>query len=351
MKAAGEGGALDYRPQKIGLSLTDKCNSNCTYCSASVGPSGKEVMPMEIVNRSVREGADADIAAVVLTGGEPTTHFDLLMKAIRQASEWALALAIQTNAKMPAETAQKLIKGVGNSGWRQENFGLFQFNLSYALSRSPAEIESLVNFVRLFGQSRIRGEILIEALHDQPIPVQEGVDLLNRQLGDRLVGLKDFFLTGDKKLNMIVNFPLMLGRARVLREMPLGQMIREACQPLDFSGYRRLEQFDQDVIAVDPFGYVYPSGLYMYMGIYPIGNIRVNTLTEIIEEANCDPFLIMVSRGRAGQFYDLAKELFPEFAALAKTCAVPFEVFADILEEPVKALAVLDKAADQLIND
>ncbi|MFA5112891.1 MAG: radical SAM protein [Candidatus Margulisiibacteriota bacterium] len=348
VKSAGVGGAGDFHPLKLGLGLTDRCNSRCAYCSASVGPDGKELMSPEIMAKALVGARESGIPAVVLTGGEPTTRFETLLGAAALAIRAAWLLAIQTNTKMPELTAVRLFDRLWQNGWGSRTENVLQFNLSYALSRSEEEARGLINFVRLFGESGLNGQIVIEALHDQPIPAEEGIEIMNHRLGDRLTGLGYLFQTGEKRLRVLNNFPLMVGRAKVLREMPLGAIIRENSPLLELDSYRRVEQIAEDTIAVDPLGFVYPAGLYMYLGLYPIGDLVENTLPRIIADANFDPVLIMISRGMAGDLYRLAANLYPEFGRLTATCADPFEVIADILEEPDKALAIMDKAADYL---
>jgi cyclic pyranopterin phosphate synthase len=60
------------------LSLTDRCNFRCSYCSPAAAEVGRAALGRADVARLVRAFAALGVRRVRLTGGEPTLHRDVL---------------------------------------------------------------------------------------------------------------------------------------------------------------------------------------------------------------------------------------------------------------------------------
>jgi len=94
---SAERGLADAQGRRIRylrLSLTDRCNFACSYCSPQPRE-GCESMPREAIVRLVRVFAGMGVERVRLTGGEPTLRPDLLeivrdIAAVRGIEEIAL---------------------------------------------------------------------------------------------------------------------------------------------------------------------------------------------------------------------------------------------------------------------
>ena len=56
--------------------ITKGCNFECTWCFAESGPSMKEYLPFEILERLTREGLEVGAQLFILTGGEPLMYRD-----------------------------------------------------------------------------------------------------------------------------------------------------------------------------------------------------------------------------------------------------------------------------------
>ncbi len=102
--ADGQGRRIRY----LRLSLTDRCNFACSYCSP-VPQRAAESMTRPEIARLVRVFASLGIERVRLTGGEPTLRPDLLevvraIAAIPGISE----IALTTNGQLLAELASPL---------------------------------------------------------------------------------------------------------------------------------------------------------------------------------------------------------------------------------------------------
>ena len=342
-------GVSGYFPQIIGLGLTDMCNKACNYCYIEQKSAEGQKMDMVTIFKSLEQASDANIGAAVLTGGEPTQQLDGLLYAARVAGDKMGALAIQTNTVMADEVRWQLFSRLYDyTSWGQSG-GTLQFNLSFSPQRSEAETESLKSFLGEFAAAPIGKRALIEVLLDRSIEEAEGklAELENHIIKVLLPTLK----ANNKIVGMDSYWPLMVGRAKALRGTSLGALIREKKGPVSLFSYRRLEQVEQDIIAVDPSGFVFPSGIYMYMGLYPIGNVNGlsgRSLREIISETNHDPLLCLIETGRAGDLFSLAAKRYPEFSELLNTCADPFEVFVDIFTDTEKTLVLMEQAANLL---
>jgi MoaA/NifB/PqqE/SkfB family radical SAM enzyme len=310
------------------------------------------VMPVETMLAVFEQLRINNIDLVVLTGGEPVRQMRTLETAIKLAGDTATAISIQTAANYGDESIDQLF-GVLHSSvgkvWSRTH--VLQFNVSYTLSRTPDQTEALLHFLRRFGEDRFglaEEGVYVEALMET-CDTDGELDRLNSQIGSRLAEMGSLYDGNMKSLRVEPYMPIMVGRAKALRSTPMGEHIRELKLPLDFLGYRRLEQASRDLIAVDPYGFIYPSGIYMYQGVYPIGNIYEDTLDWIISQANSDPILTMISWGQAETLYRVACELYPEFKVLEHQCADPFEIVSDLLEDNDKSLALMDRAADWVL--
>jgi GTP 3',8-cyclase len=102
--ADGHGRVIRY----LRLSLTDRCNFSCSYCSPRPQKAGESLSRAEI-RRLVQIFAGLGIARVRLTGGEPTLRADLLdivrdLRAIPGIEE----LALTTNGQLLESLAAPL---------------------------------------------------------------------------------------------------------------------------------------------------------------------------------------------------------------------------------------------------
>lgn len=70
----GQGRQIDY----LRLSLTDRCNFQCSYCTPASEQRGRDRLTREELARVVRLFAGLGVTRVRLTGGEPTLRPDLL---------------------------------------------------------------------------------------------------------------------------------------------------------------------------------------------------------------------------------------------------------------------------------
>lgn len=90
------------------VSVTKRCNLNCTYCGAKNDEAGEELTPSQI-EKIVRAFASCGITKVRLTGGEPLVRNDIVEIAGRIAKlDGIRKIAVTTNGIFLKEYAKDL---------------------------------------------------------------------------------------------------------------------------------------------------------------------------------------------------------------------------------------------------
>src|SRR4051812_25984414 len=90
--------------RKAVLQITERCNLHCVHCFVSAGPAGFD-MPIELITSTlIPRFQECHISRVIVTGGEPFAHPDLLA-IVRQLSEASIQVVICTNGTLiPLDT-------------------------------------------------------------------------------------------------------------------------------------------------------------------------------------------------------------------------------------------------------
>jgi len=113
--------AQGRRMTYLRLSVTDRCNFRCTYCSPAHWGGTRDFLSPEEIERIVGLFATLGVERVRLTGGEPLMRPDILDIAARVSSRPGInAVAITTNASRLAPLARPLQE----AGVRQLNLSL-----------------------------------------------------------------------------------------------------------------------------------------------------------------------------------------------------------------------------------
>ena len=330
-----------YRPSRMSLGLGDRCNRSCPNCFAGASTGGTNIMDKMVYRKAITEAREAHVPSLVLTGGETSQYKEHLEEAIREARRFGvLGLSVQTNTIMSESQRDDLFAQVRTEGWDVPGDRAFQFNVSYHLDRTAEETEQFKSFVSDFFGSFRNARLIIEFMIDRH------PDDFNAELRTRLY---DFLCryqehAANQRMSLNYAFPLMIGRAAALRGSEFADIIRRECGEIDFRAYRYFEDPQEDLLGVDPLGFVYPCGTFMYLGVYPIGNIYHSSLSQIITEAQTDPVLRLVGLGRGKELYELACRLYPDFNGLLGLLADPLEVMVDILSDREKALSIMKEA-------
>ena len=98
-------------PTTVNLELTELCNVKCRHCynpwrDETMG----EISLNEIkLNLLIKKLAEAKVFHVILTGGEPMSNFDILVKAIKKLKENNISISCNSNLILATkEKAQTL---------------------------------------------------------------------------------------------------------------------------------------------------------------------------------------------------------------------------------------------------
>ncbi len=101
-------------PATVEFHLTDFCNLTCKYCwyyglGITNRPSGKNYLPFEVFERTVRDCIDLKVDTIFLSGmGEPTFHprfYDMLRHLER-----SFAITIYSNGTFPIERCRDILR-------------------------------------------------------------------------------------------------------------------------------------------------------------------------------------------------------------------------------------------------
>jgi radical SAM protein with 4Fe4S-binding SPASM domain len=138
------------RERKALLQITERCNLHCAHCFVSAVRDGADIPLEEIRERILPQLADARVARLTLTGGEPFAHPDLI-DIVRAARDVEMTVTICTNGTLIDEhdlDALQVIGGVACNvsldGFSSESHGKFRGN--------PASFEQTVATVRRLGE-------------------------------------------------------------------------------------------------------------------------------------------------------------------------------------------------------
>lgn len=338
-----------FFPDKASLGLSDRCGDNCSYCFAHAGSKGKSFMSSRLAREALLQIADASIPNLVITGGEPTNALDRIIDiACITGRARFLGLSLQTTANIDTYQRAKLFAELQWYGW-DNPFRMLNFNISYDSNRPAERKEKIARFIsHALGGLNNAGVIVEVSLGPPDGDASEALAFLEKEAG----AIDLLYPQRKDKFGWFFSLPIMLGRAAKLRTTDFGALIRQKSRPIDFSSYRCLEQNRQTIIGVDPHGLVYPCGIFMYLGTYPIGDLSAGTaIKEMTELAQWDPVLAMISLGRGQRLYELARDIDPAFGSLLELCADPLEVVADLLSNYDNALTLLERTAKWMLEE
>jgi GTP 3',8-cyclase len=110
--ADAQGRAISY----LRVSLTDRCNFRCTYCSPAENEPPDGLLTREELKRLFRLFAGLGVRRIRLTGGEPTLHRDVVAIVRDAASTRGIEdVAITTNGHRLEELVEPLlVAGLGS---------------------------------------------------------------------------------------------------------------------------------------------------------------------------------------------------------------------------------------------
>lgn len=102
------------------LSVTDKCNLNCTYCKHST-TFGKDILTLDEIKKIVHLFAESGVRKIRITGGEPLVRDDILdIVRICKETEGIKDIALTTNGTL----LPKMAAGLKAAGLHRVNISI-----------------------------------------------------------------------------------------------------------------------------------------------------------------------------------------------------------------------------------
>jgi len=192
-------GLLDSYHRQIDymrISVTDRCNLRCIYCTASVMPhlTHDDILRYEEIQRVVQAAASLGVKSIRLTGGEPLVrpHVSALVRLLSQV-EGVEDISLTTNAILLAQQAQEL-----------KAAGLKRVNISLDTFR-PERFEAICGGAKL--ESVLAG---IEAAQKAGLnPVKLNTVVLRGMNDDEVLDFARKTLTDGWHVRYIEEMPLV----------------------------------------------------------------------------------------------------------------------------------------------
>lgn len=184
-----QGRAISY----LRLSVTDRCNFRCHYCSPASWPNRTDLLTAPELVRICRLFTGMGVTRVRLTGGEPLIRPDILeiCSAISEIREVA-KLAITTNASR----LSPLAKGLADAGVDQLNISLDTLSpQTFARISSVGSLDSVLGGIESAleaGFARVRiNVVVVKGVNDEEV-VQIVRYCHERRLTPRFIELMPF---------------------------------------------------------------------------------------------------------------------------------------------------------------
>ncbi|MFZ8812006.1 MAG: radical SAM/SPASM domain-containing protein [Pyrobaculum sp.] len=171
---------------------TYKCNFKCRHCSIGSGPQHNSVLPINYVDKAIREASEvASIQVIAFSGGEPTLFPKHLEFGIRLSSELGLIPRLVTNAwwARSLEVARRYVKKWRELGLEELNISFDDFHLEY-LQLFGGE-QNVVNAVKAALEEGLRVAISVTKTYKSRITGK----YLRKFLGeyaDKVIIVEDF---------------------------------------------------------------------------------------------------------------------------------------------------------------
>lgn len=121
--------------ERLELTITRKCNSQCMYCQADAGPWHKEVMDVKNAHSYLSEAAEvANLKSFLLFGGEPVLYPSRAIAILKKAQQLSIpSIDMLTNGVWgrDREKAGRLAKKLKDAGLNKLGISVDAFHLQY----------------------------------------------------------------------------------------------------------------------------------------------------------------------------------------------------------------------------
>jgi MoaA/NifB/PqqE/SkfB family radical SAM enzyme len=90
------------------IHLLDRCNLRCKHCYLNAHENGKQVLPLDLVKRTIDEASELGIKSVQLSGGEPFLYPHIL-EVLKSTIGKNFTVTISTNGTLIDDESAKLL--------------------------------------------------------------------------------------------------------------------------------------------------------------------------------------------------------------------------------------------------
>lgn len=260
---------MSYHPQlfRVGLLITEKCDTSCRHCWFDCNPEKTETMTTHQVTGIIDETVDLGAKWISFSGGEPFLAYELLTQGVRHASSRGLKTEVVTNGlwALDENEAQNRLSILRETGLDVVNISVDDFhqeNISFEAVMNCYEAANRVGLKTVFmvctrKDGEINGEALKTMLNDDRMQI----------LGEPRV---------KEPSALIIESPFYpVGRGENLdEEVLMGEIVGKPCK-----------QVLTD-IGVKPNGDVLPCcGPLAVHGNAVLGNLNERSLGEILDDS------------------------------------------------------------------
>lgn len=321
--------ARELYGSKVSLIVTDQCNISCAHCLPECTGAENKKLDIDIVLRLIDEALSQGLKTICFTGGEPFLKFDTLVAGIKYASELGMETTVISNGYW-AKTVDKAVDKLSQLE------GLTKLGLSTdVFHQAFVPIEKIVNGIRAAQKLGIYCAIRLTHLND---PDQEIAEL-QTQL-DSVRGLYD-----------LEHQPVQpLGRAET--EIPYDKIFAydvslACCRSADVHAVNAAGDLTACCGATGEWSEDHPL---------KFGNIKNNSLSNLLNDANQNPILHAVRLWGSAGLLKLALEEAerreihispPKIQNLCELCRLvnTSEPYVSLLVDAVKREEVVRKIA------
>lgn len=300
------------RVKSVDFLLTFECPAECKHCSYKAGPNREGYMRLTDAERYLKELTDIQpLQCLTVHGGEPFLYFEHLKRIIEKAKEleiprrWVLTNGYWAETK---EIAKEKLNELKEAGLTCITFSVDGFHQEYIplkTVRNGIEAAIDVGFERITVDSYSLGQLNLDNFY-------------NSVTRKAIESLKEL----DNKVEFNV-YPLDFeGRAAELAEYvePKAEPPKGECKlPSWISG----DLENPEGIEID-----FEGNVTLCPGIC-IGNTRVQSLTEIIQNYNCHahPILSIINKeGPIGLLKDAISKGFKKHQKFINECHLCYEM-------------------------
>tara|TARA_Y100000294_G_scaffold168804_1_gene179307 strand:+ start:2312 stop:3700 length:1389 start_codon:yes stop_codon:yes gene_type:complete len=177
-------------PTTVNFELTELCNVKCKHC---YNPWRDESMGVNSIDQNkldkiINKFVDAKVFHVILTGGEPMSNFDILLKAIKSLREKNITVSCNSNLILANNVNTKLLSdaGLDHILTSLPSLDPLQNDL---IMQSKGSLQKIINGIKSCVKNNIRVSVNMVITRQNMSMVFETAEFAHK------IGVQKFFLT------------------------------------------------------------------------------------------------------------------------------------------------------------